>query len=371
MNTSKQINIMILLVFVAVIAAGAYTIWDPTRASEARTRQLQLTLDRGAYLFAQNCRACHGDAGEGGAKGNRLVLAPPLNRLDLQGRKTAGGPVDLAAQNAAYKLVFNTITCGRVGKAMPTWGDTQGGPLNAEQITDLTIFITNGTAWGTADTYANELSNTSFLTLTKALDSTSTVVAISNVTPLAKDTYIKIDNELMDVTAVDKSAGTVTVQRPSGNTKAAAHKAGAEVLVEPPILDPTKVAITQPACGQLLPPVVPTTTGPAGTPTAVPTPAANAQKITIVGENILFDKTAITANATAPITITFDNKDAGVPHNIQFFNGNSNTAPSIGMTEIATGPVTQTLSLGTLKPGTYYYQCDVHPTTMYGTLTVK
>ncbi len=371
MNTSKQINIMILLVFAAVIAAGAYTIWDPHRASEARTRQLELTLDRGAYLFAQNCRACHGDAGEGGAKGNRLVLAPPLNRLDLQGRKTAGGPVDLAAQNAAYKLVFNTITCGRVGKAMPTWGDTQGGPLNAEQITDLTIFITNGTAWGTAEKYANELSNTSHLTLTKALDSTSTVVAISNVTPLAKDTYIKIDNELMDVTAVDKSAGTVTVQRPSGNTKAAAHKAGAEVLVEPPILDPAKASITQPACGQLLPPAVPTTTGPAGTPTAVPTPAANAQQITIVGENILFDKTAITANASAPITITFDNKDAGVPHNIQFFNGNSNTAPSIGMTEIATGPVTQTLNLGTLKPGSYYYQCDVHPTTMYGTLTVQ
>ena len=30
MNTTKQINIMVALVFIAVITAGAYTMWDPT-----------------------------------------------------------------------------------------------------------------------------------------------------------------------------------------------------------------------------------------------------------------------------------------------------------------------------------------------------
>ena len=48
MNTSKQINIMVMLVFAAVIAAGAYTIWDPHRATDAKTEQLTKTTDRGA-----------------------------------------------------------------------------------------------------------------------------------------------------------------------------------------------------------------------------------------------------------------------------------------------------------------------------------
>ena len=47
-----------------------------------------------------------------------------------------------AAKKTAYKLVFNTINCGRVGKAMPTWGQSQGGVLNDEQMRQLAIFIT-------------------------------------------------------------------------------------------------------------------------------------------------------------------------------------------------------------------------------------
>ena len=85
MNTSKQINIMILLVFLSVFATGAYTLWDQTRAEEAEGEQLEKTIWRGAWLFSQNCRTCHGDAGEGGQASNRLRIAPALNRPDLQG----------------------------------------------------------------------------------------------------------------------------------------------------------------------------------------------------------------------------------------------------------------------------------------------
>ena len=92
MNTSKQITVMVVLVFIAVLATGAYTLWDPSRATDARATQLQKTVDRGAFTFSQNCRVCHGDAGEGGAASNRLAQAPPLNRPDLQGVKN--GAVD-------------------------------------------------------------------------------------------------------------------------------------------------------------------------------------------------------------------------------------------------------------------------------------
>ena len=369
MNTSKQIKIMVLLVFAAVIAAGSYTVWDPHRAADAKGVQLEKTLNRGAYLFAQNCRTCHGDMGEGGAKGNRLSLAPPLNRPDLQGRKELGGAVDKPAKDAAYNLVFNTITCGRVGKAMPTWGDSQGGPLNPEQIKDLAIFITTGTDWNTAAEYANEASDTNHITLKSDIDAAATTIPVNNATPLGADTYIKIGDELIHITKSDADNNQLTVERGAGNTDAAAHKAGAAVLAEPPLADPAKAAITQPACGQPLP--VQQATAPAGTPTAAPTPAANAQTLTVVGENIAFDKQTLSANASAPITIDFDNKDDGVPHNIHFFKGTDASGQSIGQTDVTNGPVKQTLNLGTLAAGTYYYHCDVHPDAMTGTLTVK
>ncbi len=79
MNTSKQINLMVALVFIAVLATGAYTMWEPSRASDAKADDLRKTVDRGAFLFSQNCATCHGDSGEGGAAANRLKLALPLS----------------------------------------------------------------------------------------------------------------------------------------------------------------------------------------------------------------------------------------------------------------------------------------------------
>ena len=60
------------------------------------------------------------------------------------------------------------------------------------------------------------------------------------------------------------------------------------------------------------------------------------------------------------------NQDAGVIHNIHFFGGGG----SIGMTDLAPGPATHSVSLGSLQPGTYSFKCDVHPLQMTGTLSV-
>src|SRR3972149_363846 len=92
MNTTKQVNIMVALIFLTLMALGGYTLWDPLRADEAEEEQAQKTVERGAELFALNCRIFHGDPGQGGALGGRLPQAPPLDRADLQGRPSAGGP---------------------------------------------------------------------------------------------------------------------------------------------------------------------------------------------------------------------------------------------------------------------------------------
>lgn len=89
----------------------------------------------------------------------------------------------------------------------------------------------------------------------------------------------------------------------------------------------------------------------------------------VTAQNVKFDQTTLTAPAGQPFTIVFDNKDA-VPHNIAIFDSSKLTTLFF-RGKIFTGPGSQTYSVPALQPGTYYFHCDVHPTTMNGTLVVK
>jgi plastocyanin/mono/diheme cytochrome c family protein len=397
MNTAKQINIMVALVFIAVITAGAYTMWDPTRASDAKVEQTDKTVDRGAYLFAQNCRVCHGDSGEGGLKSNRLTAAPALNRPDLQGKTDANSAADPVAKSVEFKRVYYTITCGRIGTPMPTWGDSQGGTLSDTQIRQLATMITEGTGWDRALEYsldgyepahiAGEA--TDGLTLAQDLDASSTTVYLNKVTNAGAPVVNKGDRlqiiatgktaldegqldtaEIMTVTAVDTDNNSVTVTRPVGTTKAVAHKAGDQVIRPAVPADPPSITgkDSAPSCGQNAPAVAAPSPTPGG-----PTPTAQAASasLTLIGENILFDKSTLVAPAGQALTLTFENKDNGIPHNVHIFKGTDASGESVAQTDINTGPKTDTLNFGPLDAGTYYYHCDVHPATMFGTLTVQ
>jgi plastocyanin len=89
-------------------------------------------------------------------------------------------------------------------------------------------------------------------------------------------------------------------------------------------------------------------------------------QLDIIAKGVAFDPTCLVA-APGSFTINFDNQDAGIQHNIAVLDQKGGT--QIAATDIAAGPVKQTLDLK-LDPGTYYFQCDVHPTTMFGTLAV-
>ena len=109
----------------------------------------------------------------------------------------------------------------------------------------------------------------------------------------------------------------------------------------------------------------------APTTAAIASPAAPgaATTLVLVGQDSKFDKTALAASA-GPITIKFSNKDGGIPHNIHVFEGTDAKGKSAGQTDLVPGPIEQELKLD-LTAGEYYYHCDVHPTTMKGTLTVR
>lgn len=90
--------------------------------------------------------------------------------------------------------------------------------------------------------------------------------------------------------------------------------------------------------------------------------------ITLVSLNTLFDKSELRAEA-GEITITHDNQDGGIVHDLAVFMGTDNKGELMGATELEAGPVTQTLTLN-LEPGEYFYVCESHPATMSGSLTV-
>jgi len=75
---------------------------------------------RGAQVFQQNCKVCHGDKGEG-RTGARLAKS------------------FASAFPAAY--IKQVVSDGVNGSVMPAWAQSSGGPLMAQQIDDVTAFV--------------------------------------------------------------------------------------------------------------------------------------------------------------------------------------------------------------------------------------
>jgi plastocyanin len=90
---------------------------------------------------------------------------------------------------------------------------------------------------------------------------------------------------------------------------------------------------------------------------------AEGGKVAIVAKDLAWDVPCIQAPEGNPLTITVDNRDTGVNHDLHITG-----LPGDPSTELEAGPVTQTLELpGGLPAGEYDYLCDIHPN-MTGTL---
>jgi plastocyanin len=82
-----------------------------------------------------------------------------------------------------------------------------------------------------------------------------------------------------------------------------------------------------------------------------------------------FDTDCLAAPAGEAFTIDFDNSDTGQLHNLGIYQSQGGEAFFQG--EIITAPDNITYEVDSIAdPGQYHFQCDVHPTTMFGTFVV-
>lgn len=104
------------------------------------------------------------------------------------------------------------------------------------------------------------------------------------------------------------------------------------------------------------------------TPTQTPEPEP--ATVNLTAENFAFDRSMIEVPAGAKVTVHFENKDPGVQHNFAVYE-TSAAEVVIFKGDLITGPDTATYTFtAPSEPGTYFFRCDPHATTMRGDFVV-
>lgn len=81
----------------------------------------------------------------------------------------------------------------------------------------------------------------------------------------------------------------------------------------------------------------------------------------ISAADIAFDTQELSFPANTEVELVFHNDDEGIPHNVAIYEGEDATAPPLLKGAIINGTAEITYQFTTPGPGTYYFQCDVHP----------
>ena len=130
-----------LTLFAIILVLGWTAINEPQRMETFTLQYEGRSIERGAVIFNNNCRSCHGADGRG-LEG----VAPALNTPDLfNGTRLQ----QLGWSGSLYDYLYLTVAAGRPVRSgdwpqpMPTWSQEYGGPMRPDEVRDVVAFIMN------------------------------------------------------------------------------------------------------------------------------------------------------------------------------------------------------------------------------------
>ena len=103
------------------------------------------------------------------------------------------------------------------------------------------------------------------------------------------------------------------------------------------------------------------------TPAPAPSGAAAGPPIPLTAQGIKFDQSSLSGPA-AGFTIHFDNKDNQIPHDVDILDS---SGKKVVDNKDFPGPAAKDYPIPALPAGTYKFECSIHPSQMFGTLTVQ
>jgi mono/diheme cytochrome c family protein/plastocyanin len=301
-----------IIVVLFVVVYYFYELGAPLGLTRARLAEdldaQQVTaVERGYNLFEANCARCHGQNGEGG-------VGPVLNDQEKLFQHL----------NEDYlRNVLNVggrYVCGNPNSLMPVWADTNGGPLNYRQIQEIIAFIRAPKP----ETFV-------------VRDATTNEPVTDPATGKEKTFQGWVDPNYQP--APGSTPYPPCYLNALGGGSAAPGASGAP--------------------------------GGSGAPPQSANPSAPVVKLTAPTGAAAsgFTEQTLEAKAGEAFTLEFDDQDATAPHNAVIQDSSGKVVG--GVTAIITGPKDEKAPVPALNAGDYTFLCQVHPTTMKGTLTVK
>ncbi|MFL5681052.1 MAG: cupredoxin domain-containing protein [Chloroflexota bacterium] len=88
--------------------------------------------------------------------------------------------------------------------------------------------------------------------------------------------------------------------------------------------------------------------------------------VTITAQGVKFTTTDVKAPAGKDFTLTFDNKDDKIPHDVDILGADGS---KLFDGQPVTGPAQEPYKVTALPAGTYKFECSIHPQQMSGTIT--